>query len=136
MHTFEKWMLQQYGSLSTLPHLPLPKMVHHIPHYLATQQEDKIALLVMDGMGFVQWAQIREELVQRGLAFEEHGAFAWIPTLTSVSRQSIFSGMKPFYFANSISTTNKESVLWNTFWEDQGVPRKNVAYQRGLGKKI
>ncbi|MED1124952.1 BREX-3 system phosphatase PglZ [Bacillus atrophaeus] len=133
---FQKWMLQQYGSLSTLPHLPLPKMVHHIPHYLARQQENKLALLVMDGMGFVQWAQIREELVRQGLAFEEHGVFAWVPTLTSVSRQSIFSGMKPFYFANSISTTNKESALWNTFWEDQGVPRKNISYQRGLGQEI
>lgn len=133
---FQKWMLQQYRSLSTLPHLPLPKMVHHIPHYLATQQENKLALLVMDGMGFVQWAQIREELVRQGLAFEEHGVFAWVPTLTSVSRQSIFSGMKPFYFANSISTTNKESALWNTFWEEQGVPRKNISYQRSLGQEI
>ncbi|MBO0997205.1 BREX-3 system phosphatase PglZ [Bacillus sp. SD075] len=132
---FEKWMLQNYGSLSTLPHLPLPKMVHHIPHYLATQQENKLALLVMDGVGFVQWAQIREELIREGLAFEEHGVFAWVPTLTSVSRQSIFSGMKPFYFANSISTTNKESALWNTFWEDQGVPRNNVTYQRSLGQE-
>ncbi|RID89028.1 BREX-3 system phosphatase PglZ [Peribacillus asahii] len=133
---FEEWMLQYYGSLSTLPHLPWPKMVHHIPHYLATQQENKMALLVMDGMGFVQWAQIREELIRQGLSFEEHGVFAWVPTLTSVSRQSIFSGMKPFYFANSISTTNKESVLWNKFWENQGVPRKNVVYQRSLGQEI
>ncbi|MGS2777773.1 BREX-3 system phosphatase PglZ [Robertmurraya sp. GLU-23] len=133
---FEKWMLQQYGSLNTLPHLPLPKMVHHIPHYLAIQQESKLALLVVDGMGFVQWAQIREELIRQGLAFEEHGVFAWVPTLTTVSRQSIFSGMKPLYFANSISTTNKESTLWNTFWENQGVPRKNVSYQRSLGQEI
>lgn len=133
---FEKWMLQHYGSLSTLPHLPLPKMVHHIPHYLAAQEENKLALLVMDGMGFIQWAQIQEELVRQGLVFEEHGVFAWVPTLTSVSRQSIFSGMKPFYFANSISTTNKESILWNTFWEDQGIPRQNISYQRSLGQEI
>lgn len=132
---FEKWMLQHYGLLSTLPHLPLPKMVHHISHYLAAQEENKLALLVMDGMGFVQWAQIREELIRQGLSFEENGVFAWVPTLTSVSRQSIFSGMKPFYFANSISTTNKELALWNTFWEDQGVPRKNISYQRSLGQE-
>lgn len=131
---FEKWMLYQYGSLISLPHLPVPKMVHQIPHYIASQNEDKVALLVMDGMSFVQWFQIRDHLAKDGLSFEENGVFAWVPTLTAVSRQAIFSGLRPSYFANSISTTNKESFAWTTFWEDRGISRINVSYQRGLGQ--
>ncbi|NMD71286.1 BREX-3 system phosphatase PglZ [Bacillus sp. DNRA2] len=133
---FERWMLHQYGSLISLPHLPVPKMVHQIPHYIASQNEEKVALLIMDGMSFVQWVQIREYLAKYGLSFEEKGVFAWVPTLTAVSRQAIFSGLRPSYFANSISTTNKEALLWNTFWEDRGVSRINVSYQRGLGQEF
>ncbi|WP_462409363.1 BREX-3 system phosphatase PglZ [Neobacillus sp. Marseille-QA0830] len=133
---FEKWMFHQYGSLISLPHLPVPKMVHQIPHYIASQNEDKVALLVMDGMSFVQWFQIRNHLAKYGLSFEENGVFAWVPTLTAVSRQAIFSGLRPSYFANSISTTNKESFAWSTFWEDKGVPRIHVSYQRGLGQEF
>jgi hypothetical protein len=63
----------------------------------------------------------------------ESATFAWIPTLTSVSRQSIFSGKPPLYFPSSIHSTNTEEKLWKQFWEGNGVSRLDVAYQRGLG---
>lgn len=63
----------------------------------------------------------------------ESATFAWIPTLTSVSRQSIFSGKPPLYFPSSINSTNSEGKLWTQFWEGQGLSRLDVAYQRGLG---
>jgi hypothetical protein len=63
----------------------------------------------------------------------ESAAFAWIPTLTSVSRQAIFSGKPPHYFPSSINSTNNEDKLWKQFWEDQRLSRFDIAYQRGLG---
>jgi len=59
--------------------------------------------------------------------------FAWIPTLTSVSRQTIFSGKIPLNFPLSINSTNNEGKLWKQFWEDLGLSRLDIAYQRGLG---
>lgn len=63
----------------------------------------------------------------------ESAVFAWIPTLTSVSRQSIFSGRPPLYFPASINSTSGEGNLWRKFWEDAGLSRLEIAYQRGLG---
>ena len=51
------------------------------------------------------------------LVMRESATFAWIPTLTSVSRQSIFSGKPPLYFPSSINSTNSEERLWKQFWE-------------------
>src|SRR5699024_5181385 len=65
---------------------------------------------------------------------EEDGIFAWVPTLTSVSRQAIFSGKMPMMFSDSIHTTNKEEKLWKTFWEDKGIPKQKISYQRALGQ--
>ena len=52
--------------------------------------------------------------------------FAWVPTLTSVTRQSIFAAEPPLYFPDSLDTTSKERTHWLRFWEDQGVPRNSV----------
>ena len=55
------------------------------------------------------------------------------PTLTSVSRQSIFSGKPPIYFPSSIHSTNSEKKLWEQFWEDHGLARLDIVYERSLG---
>lgn len=66
------------------------------------------------------------------LRVREHATFAWVPTLTSVSRQSIFSGKYPAYYPNTINSTNAEEQLWKQFWEGRGVSKQDIAYQRGL----
>jgi hypothetical protein len=58
--------------------------------------------------------------------FQESTVFAWVPTLTSVSRQSIFAGEPPLYFPDSLGTTSKEKAHWLRFWEDHGVQRAGV----------
>jgi hypothetical protein len=133
---FEQWMMTNYRSLTSLPPIPKPKMVHHIVQFLAAKraQNEKIALLVMDGMSYVQWKRIKHDLENKGFTFEEHGVFAWVPTLTSVSRQAIFSGHFPSVFSQSIHTTAKEENYWKTFWENNGVLKQYVSYQKGLGK--
>ena len=59
--------------------------------------------------------------------------FAWIPTVTSVSRQAAFAGKPPIYFPASINTTDKEQSLWAQFWADQGLTGPAVTYTKGLG---
>lgn len=132
---FEQWMLSKYQQLRTLPVVPKPKMVHQIPHYLAKKTDKKIALIVIDGMSFTQWNIIKESLSKQSWSFEEDAVFAWVPSLTSVSRQAIFSGLEPDFFADTIGTTRKEKTLWSSFWKNEGLSERNIAYEKSLGLK-
>lgn len=131
---FQEWMCSQYQSMIRLPYVPFPVMVHHIPHYLQMKKKkQKVALIVLDGMSFVQWAQIKQPLSVR-YQLEERGVFAWVPTITSVSRQAIFSGEPPFYFSDTLFTTQREETRWKSFWENQRVSRLHVTFEKGLGQ--
>lgn len=131
------WSRKHYADLPSLPIAKGPVMVHHIPRYLARQRADgpgRIALLVFDGLAIDQWVLIRDCLGRRAprLGFDESVCFAWMPTLTSVSRQAIFSGLKPREFADTIDTTASESAHWGRFWQDQGLKPNEVFYRKGL----
>ena len=132
------WTLKRYASLIHLPPAP-PVMLHHIPRRLARRIEEdrdaKIAFLLVDGLSLDQWFTLREALrdLDSKLLFRENAVFAWIPTITSVSRQAAFAGRPPFYFSASIHTTAKEPDLWRQFWLDQGLTQHEVAYAKGLG---
>lgn len=136
--TFAGWLENHYSSLINLPPTN-PAMLHHVPRCLARAIEDsgsrRAALIVVDGLALDQWVTIRQLLQKQdvNLVMRESATFAWIPTLTSVSRQSIFSGKPPLYFPSSINSTNSEEKLWKQFWEGHGLSRLDVAYQRGLG---
>jgi hypothetical protein len=135
---FTAWLFKRYAGLVNLPPVP-PVMLHHLPRFLARQMgEDrtaKIALIVVDGLAMDQWLVVREALASRqpGFRFREQAVFAWIPSLTSVSRQATFAGKAPIFFPNSIQTTDKEPALWAQFWADQGLTPNEVVYIKGLG---
>ena len=136
--TFAGWLTDHYSSLINLPPTN-PAMLHHVPRRMARDIEDsgssRAALIVVDGLPLDQWVTIRQLLQKQdvNLVMRESATCAWIPTLTSVSRQSIFSGKPPLYFPSSINSTNSEEKLWKQFWEGHGLSRLDVAYQRGLG---
>ena len=135
---FATWMLASYRGLRNLPYLPAPVMVHHIPHYLAAKFQSKVALIVMDGMNYAQWVQIREALQgdpDFQYALHEHGVYAWVPTITSVSRQAIFSGEIPMYFSDSINTTAQEPKVWQLFWENHQIMPMYTFYGKILGQE-
>jgi hypothetical protein len=135
--SLRQWTGKHYADLPSLPVAKGPVMVHHIPRFLAMRRgagEDKIALLVFDGLAIDQWVQIREALAKRApkIAFDEAACFAWLPTLTSVSRQAIFSGLKPREFADTIESTAPEPNQWARFWQDQGLRANEVLYRKGI----
>ena len=145
--TFVTWVQQRYGGLHNLPASP-PVMLHHIPRYLAqvlspphsaprTPHSEKVALLLLDGLALDQWLVLREVLAQQRpqLRLHDEAVFAWLPTITSVSRQSAFAGRLPLYYPASIHTTDKEAMLWNQFWVDQGLTPAEVTYAKGLGEE-
>lgn len=133
---FRGWVESRYAGLHNLPPDP-PVMVHHLPRYLARRLEDaterRIALVVVDGLALDQWLVLRDVLGDQRptLGFRSDALFAWAPTITSVSRQSIFAGTPPFYFESSIHTTEKEPSLWHGFWAEHGLSEHEVEYLKG-----
>ena len=137
---FLKWLELRYAGLHNQPAVN-PVMVHHVPRNLSRIREDypdqKIALIVVDGLAVHQWLSIRQVISDQrpDFTFREDAIFAWLPTTTSVSRQAIFSGKPPVYFPNSIHDTSKEAGLWNQFWAGHGLSGNTVAYLKGLGEQ-
>ena len=135
---FCQWIQKHYKTLINEPP-NTPAMLHHLPRKLSRvleeKQAQKIALIVLDGLSLDQWITIRGGVMhpEGRYRMDESACFAWVPTLTSVSRQTIFSGKVPWDFPSSINTTNREEKLWHQFWEAHGLKRMQIAYKRGLG---
>ena len=137
---FQTWMEKRFAGLYNQPAIP-PVMVHHIPRAIARDMENetrkKSILIVLDGLAMDQWIVLREVLneQQPSFKFQENGVFAWVPTLTSVSRQALFSGKAPLFFPSTIQTTRQEPLLWRQFWEEQGLASHEIAYLKGVRDK-
>ena len=122
---FIRWIEKHYDALSfetgKTPIL-LPKVVDYLKRE-KNHGSKKIALIVMDGMSYSQWFAIKSFLSKNdSFVFEEDTSVACIPTLTSISRQSIFSGLYPKYYSSSIYRTSEEPKLWDKAWSDICTP--------------
>lgn len=134
---FTAWLEQRFGTLHNQPPSP-PVMPHHVPRLLARRLEEskggKVALVLMDGLSLDQWVVVHQVLSEErpAVRFREGGLFAWIPTLTTVSRQACFAGRPPLYFPSSIHTTDREPSAWRRFWADEGLTSAEVGYEKSL----
>ncbi|GGD99917.1 BREX-3 system phosphatase PglZ [Paenibacillus nasutitermitis] len=130
---FALWLNNHYGALASLSDQHTPVMLHKVAEHMHLQGSPKKAIIVMDGLSFVQWSQVRSEL-QSSFDFIENGTFAWIPTLTSVSRQAIFSGEIPKTYYSTIHTTANEEKEWRACWAKYGIAPIYVTYEKSLGQ--
>ena len=137
---FAGWVLVHYRGLHNLASAE-PVMVHQVPRVIADEMDgdgqDRVALVVVDGMALDQWLLVREALAEQlpDVDIAVTGTFAWAPTLTSVSRQALFAGEVPRYFADSIGSTAKEASRWATFWAGRGVAGDEVGFVKGMGEE-
>ena len=128
---FGTWLQDNFGKLINTPTSRFPKMLHKIPDWLNLKvgTDRKVCLLVMDGMGFQQWTHVKKSIVDiPDVRIEERGIFSWVPTITSIARQALFSGKQPRSFPDSWDNTSKEKALWQAYWEDQGLSKDEVSY--------
>jgi hypothetical protein len=167
---FADWMMVRYHTLHSLPFLPLPVMVHRIPHYMAAYRdqhpESRLALVVVDGLALDQWLVIRDVWAENGVlsiryaqdhmhraadavqvaqqssskggqtwSMQQDVVFAWVPTLTPISRQAAFAGVAPQFFPDSWRRTDRDALHWQRFWHERGLHPANVGYLRNLGVK-
>jgi len=127
------WLFARYAGLMNRSFVPAPSIVHQIVHLMAHRRSeaDRIALIIVDGMSLSQWLTIRDAPGsdwRQGLRIDEAALFAWIPTITSVSRQAIFSGESPVFFESTILSTHAEDRHWKNFWEERGRRRDRAAF--------
>ncbi len=134
---FYHWVLDHYSLMTSLPPLPRPKMVHHIPQWISQKwhtSHDKWALIVLDGLSLPQWIYLRQFLSCTSENCEQFSCLAWVPSITSVSRQAIFSGQIPRAIRGSIFDTHGEEKAWKTFWKEEGLDLYHVVYQSTVDK--
>lgn len=133
---FQQFLDQYYGSFRTSTHVNRPKLVSKVlPHICYKhEKEDRIALLVVDGMSYWQYLLLRKELVKVGIEPKDDFTMAWLPSITQLSRQAIFKGAAPadMYAQNPSS----EKTLWFDYWQspDRDSKRMNfydIAYYYG-----
>ena len=130
---FSAWLACGYAGLFNYPAVT-PLMVHHLPGYMAHRLKkgdaQRIAFILIDGLSIEQWLAIRDELRKIGIArnIEESAVFAWVPSITPISRQAAFSGKIPRYFAESITQTNRDAIRWRQFWSDRGMISGQIGF--------
>jgi hypothetical protein len=128
---FAAWLPGHYAALATQS-LPEPHHLYHVPHYLADRylERQPVALLILDGMALADWIVIRTAWQARQPAWrvEERLVLAQLPTITSVSRQALVSGLRPTDFADSLGTTQKEPQHWQNLGGRLGLAKNAIHY--------
>lgn len=133
---FQRWLQTHYALLAA-QRLPRPSHVHHIPHYLAYlrglggPKPPRVALLVLDGMSFSDWAVIQPRWSQRNPRWQIHSdaLLAQIPTITALSRYALISGLRPADFANHLDGIPSEEKKWQLFWFNQELPSNAIGFE-------
>lgn len=123
---FAAWLKNNYGSLGA-QRLPKPHHVHHIPHYLAYLRNlgkiERIVLLVLDGLSLTDWQLIKPVWVKRHTNWEMKTEIllAQVPTITSISRYALISGLRPADFLTNQEHRVSEARAWELFWSREGI---------------
>jgi len=130
---FYTWLAANYGGIFNYP-ASSPLMVHHIPgfisHQFKSKQCNRAAFILVDGLAIDQWLILKDVLKTQNLnaPIEENALFAWLPTITPISRQAAFAGKVPRYFADTIDRTNCDEAAWRQFWADHTLSPAEIAF--------
>lgn len=123
---FRAWLAQRYASLATSADVNQPVMLHHIPDFVRRESK-KPAVIVVDGMSFVDWQLIQEYLIDTSWKLTTTVAFSFLPSVTSIARQSLFSGATPVQNAKPFSLADEEKQ-WRSYWTAYGLRDNEVFF--------
>lgn len=132
---FQKYIDAQYFSKINSSAIPKPKMVNKILPYIARtySRDEKVALVVIDGMAYWQYLLLEAELHKQNIATINSFTFAWLPSITKLSRQAIFKGNIPQ--VSYSQSPQAEKTLWEDFWTSQSGQKRfdsyNIGYTHG-----
>ena len=121
---FQETIKSTYQQTKNSSAVKKPKIVSKILDYLHFNfRENKIALIVVDGLAFWQYELLRETLPTNR---NEEVIYSWVPSITQLSRQAIFRGDTPLteYRQGPVS----EEKLWKTYWRSKGLSDFGIKY--------
>lgn len=126
--SFQQWVDDNYFLQQNSSHIMRAPCVNKVLPHIANRHPkgDKVALLVVDGLAYWQYAILREALKKAGITTADDVTLSWLPSITSLSRQALFRGdvPKPDYKQNP----TEERKLWYNYWQTQGVNAWEIQY--------
>lgn len=131
---FHDWMMSEFKTLSGNSIAQGPVIVSKINDYMRNKSK-KVALIVVDGMSVENWLTIVEKADSFDYDINLGYVYAIVPTITSISRKTIFSGMLPINHSNLFSLSD-EGKLWKNYWISNGVSSKDIFFGRGTDVDI
>lgn len=116
-HDFQHFLNDTYwNSLNANPIIKPKCVTGVIPHIRDKyDSSQKVALVVVDGMAFWQYEVLRAKLEDLHISpLSEDWTYSWIPSITCLSRQAIFSGGFPKF--DYTQSPNSERAAWQSHW--------------------
>ena len=129
---FRAFMLTKFGSLGGELSDSTPVLVSRAMEYMHAHS-DRFAIIVMDGMSEFDWRVLRSSF--HGIDYEQSAVFAMVPTITSVSRQSLLAGKYPRQLKNPWSQSGERSGFYDCV-RSWGVDDSRIAYLRGYEAEL
>lgn len=122
---FQGHIKSKYAQIKNSNPIKRPQIVSKILDYIDfNYKQDSIALIVIDGLSFWQYALIKNRLSGNK---KEEITFSWIPSITQLSRQAIFRGSSPLESYKQNPTN--ESKLWKDYWKAKNFNDFEILYQ-------
>lgn len=120
-----------YEQLFNYPYNKKPFTVDRILDYVNyNYKEDNVALIVMDGMSYDEWFILKEYL--NSFKIKELESFSILPSITSFSRTSIFTGKTPnrFLDENNKIKYNEEPKGFEKYFIDKNLLENDILWGR------
>ena len=127
-----------YEQLFNYPYNKKPYTVDRILDYINyNYKNNNVALIVMDGMSYDEWFILKKYL--DSFEIKELESFAILPSITSFSRTSIFTGKTPNMFLNENHKVkyNTEQEGFEKYFVEKNISKNDIAWGRiDLNKNI
>ena len=127
---FQSFIDNNYIGLLTKSHLTRPYSVNKVlAHINSAHKEhvDKVALFVIDGMSYWQYLMLKDMLAEKDINPVDNICYAWMPSITKLSRQALFRGDMPK--DSYVQNPQNESKLWFEYWKKRQFPASTIWYE-------
>ena len=124
---WQKGIEERYFGKIPSSFLSAPSYVGNVlNHIQANYKNDKVALVVVDGMSFWQYLTLKKSLPS-SLKIQDSHIYSWIPSITMLSRQAIFRGGVPI--RDYKQNPQNEEKLWFDYWKGHGFRDDEIGYE-------
>lgn len=127
---FQAYIFKDFGSLSGKSTYKGPVLVSKVMDFLLRRKK-KTAFIVLDGMSISDWLVLERYLDYKA---KTNLVFAMIPTVTSISRQSLLAGLLPQALEKPFSLANEKKQYYSKV--EEYVEEFSINYYRGYDVEI